>query len=276
MFSHSRSKTLAFLALSSACVSFNAWVSASTGLASDDADYVESLKIVQAKIERERTIEKSNASGALSSTLLFRLMGRYYEVGDQWDVAAFLVDHPNHAPNAGHGRGASRSEGVRKGGVFRYRVAEINRSPQPSVVIEVRQLSAHGLKPVDSKVEKLTLKMNDQMLQSEKAYSLAGRVAPVRVAPSGVRSQLTELELFPLDVPELLTAIAEKPTRLPKLPAAAERVLSQAGASLALREATWFEQDDFFGRPIQALWERGKPWPSYFRTSTGIAVLLTR
>jgi hypothetical protein len=240
-------------------------------LATDE--YAAQLRIIQKKIERQRASETSSGSGALSSTLLFRLMGRYYEVGDHWEVAAWVTPHPNMSPNSEERKSAS---GVQKGGIFRYEVVSVNKTAAPSVVIEVRQLTAHGMTPIDRRVDKISLTMDDKMVQSQKSYFLHGSSRPLRVAPSGMRSRVSELELFPLDVPELVSAIAETPLKLPELPAAVSELMGRLGVSPELKQATWFEQDDFFGRPIQALWERGKLWPSYFRTSNGVAVLLTR
>jgi hypothetical protein len=236
-------------------------------------DYSEQLRIVQKKIERQRASETTLGSGALSSALLFRLMGRYYEVGDHWEVAAWITQHPNMAPNSEERKSTSS---VRKGGIFRYEVVSVNKNAKSSVVIEVRQLWAHGMTPVDTRVEKISLTMNDKMVQSQKSYLLKGISRPLHVAPSGMRSQISELELFPLDVPELVSAVAETPLRFPEVPTAVSDLMARLGVSTELKQATWFEQDDFFGRPIQALWEKGKLWPSYFRTSNGVAILLTR
>src|SRR4051812_17841750 len=83
------------------------------------------LRIVQAKIERERGAVAEPQ--ALSSSLLYRLLGRYYEVGDHWDVAAWVTENPNMIPNAE--RPPTQGPRVRKGGVFRYEVVAVKGAP---------------------------------------------------------------------------------------------------------------------------------------------------
>src|SRR4051812_33691865 len=61
-----------------------------------DQEYIAALKIAQQKIERERAARETHENGAnaLSSSLLTKLMGRYYRVGDKWKVAAWNLDNP--------------------------------------------------------------------------------------------------------------------------------------------------------------------------------------
>jgi hypothetical protein len=238
-----------------------------------DAEYIAALKTAQQKIERERAANAAHADGnnsnALSSSLLTKLMGRYYRVGDKWEVAAWNFDN---AAMRRTDQPEYLTSKPRRGGVFRYEVVDVRTGAEPQAVIQVTQLNAHGLKPVDGKVERLILTMNDRMLQSEKAYQIAGRIT--RVSPNGIRSSLTPLELYPLDVPELVTAIQLEPEKMPELPPEIARVVGSRKPDLS--QSLWFEQDDLFGRPIQALWERGNPWPSYFKTTHGVAVLLRK
>jgi hypothetical protein len=239
----------------------------------NEEEYLAALKIAHQKIERERAAHATRASSenALSSSLLVKLMGRYYRVGDRWDVAAWNFDNPAMRRTSDPTSLQSRP---RRGGLFRYEVVEVKNTTEPEVVIHVTQLSESGMKPVDPKVEKLILRMNDRMMQSLKAYQIQGHPGLTHVSPTGVRSPVTPLELFPLDVPELFTAVQMTPEKMPELPREISEISSRLGVKMNLSQSLWFEQDDVFGRPIQALWERGNPWPSYFRTAHGVALLV--
>jgi hypothetical protein len=234
-------------------------------------EYMNALKIAEQKVLRER--EAHSNAGALSSTLLAKLFGRYYQVGDTWDVAAWVMDQPQMRKTE---ETDALKQRTRKGGIFRYVVKEVKTGTSPQVKIEVTQLSQYGFAPVDSKVEKLLLTMNDKLMQSEKNYFLVGGSGPMRVSPDGIRSARTELELFPLDVPEVLTADQQKLNAMPELPAGAKELARQIGFKPDLGKSLWFEQDDFFGRPVQILWQHADPWPSYFRTPNGVAILIRK
>ncbi len=243
-------------------------VASSSSYAMSEKDYKQALKIVSDKIARTR---EANSASALSSPIIKAYFGRYYRVGDSWDVASWEIKSPMMSMTP---ISENQPTKVGKGGVFRYEVKEVRNGASPQVVIGVKQISDFGMAPVDPKVEELTLTMSDRFVQTEKAYRLQGGTSPVKVSPDGLHSRITPLELYALDVPEIATAIRNTPTSAPELPAAVQSVASRASYRPDLRQSTWLEQDDFFGRPVQILWQYGNPWPSYLKTSTGISILL--
>ena len=237
------------------------------------ADYENALNLAEKKVLREKAAHSSTA-GAVSSAMLNTLFGRYYQVGDNWDVAAWHTDKSSMM------RMTDAPEQLKPrpslGGIFHYEVTRVKTGMKPEVDIVVTQKEAFGLKTVDQKVEKLTLTMNDEMKQSLKAYSINGRL--VKVSPEGIHSGITALELFPLDIPEVVTADRQTVTKLPELPADIQSVANRTSYASGsdLSQSMWFEQDDFFGRPISMLWQHGNPWPSYLKTSNGIALLISK
>jgi hypothetical protein len=243
--------------------------------AMSEKDYLEALKFANTKVTEQ--LAKKNAlqnnAFSLSSTLIKSLYGRYYQVGDQWDVAAWQMQ--NSAMRMIGDRHALKNS-YSNGGVFHYEVVEVKTGIKPQVKIQVTQLESHGLSLQDKSVEKLILTMNDQMVQSEKTYFFKGKAQGVRVSPEGIRSGITNLELYPLDVPELYTADKKRNPKLPALPSPIQALATQVGFNPNLSQSFGFEQNDFFGRPIQVLWQYGDPWPSYFKTTAGIAILIRK
>src|SRR5689334_301836 len=79
-------------------------------------DYLATLKIADQYVQRRKQMSTANA---LSSTMLMGLMGRYYKVGDTWEVIAY-----RSVPTAM--RMTNDPEQLRPGagdvGVFRYQV----------------------------------------------------------------------------------------------------------------------------------------------------------
>lgn len=244
-----------------------------------DADYQAALKLAQKKVMRLKKWNTLTASltdssaNALSSSLIRNLFGREYRVGDSWDVASWtfektmarMTTDPAHLEERGG-----------RGGVFHYEVISVKTTPEPEVIIQVTQLEQYGIKKADARVRSLHLLMNDRMLQSHKTYQIedhAGRPHAISVSPDGVHSAITTLELFPLDVPELNTASG--PTQqLPTLPDGLKSVAAQAGFHPDPAKSRSFDQDDFFGRQIQAIWQQGDPWPAYIKTSNGVSILI--
>lgn len=244
----------------------------SLSASSSRENYLAALKIADRHVQRQKELEANNA-GALSSTIIKRLYGRYYRVGDAWTVAAIQTQ-----PMAMLRTGSSGANALHEGqiGIFRYEVIEVRNGAEPEVVLQVTQQSAHGLKPVDSKVESLTLTMNDKLSQSLKEYKLRGSSGSrtASMVLNGVRSGGTPLELFPLDVPDAYTAVEQQASAVPQLPGKLSAVAQQAGFNPNVSQSTWFEQNDFFGRPIQFLWQSGDPWPAYLKTPHGVSILI--
>lgn len=233
-----------------------------------EKDYKNALKLAEAKVLRTRN---ASAASALSSPIIRAYFGRYYRVGDSWDVASWEVKNPmmsmtpipeNPVTKTGHG------------GVFHYEVKEVRSGVTPEVVIAVTQLSDLGMTPVDPKVAELTLTMSDRYVQTEKSYRMRGQADAVRVSPHGIHTRVTLLEIYALDVPEIETAERNTPSALPDLPSAVQAIASRTSYHPDLSRSTWLEQDDFFGRPVQLLWQYGDPWPAYLKTSTGMSILI--
>ena len=241
-----------------------------SSISSSREAYISALKLADQKVKRL----KEHASGdpnAISSAVLRALFGRYYQVGDRWDVAALRFDHSVM-------RMTSDPEQLKTSGdvvaLFHYEVIKVKTGMSPQVVIKVTQVESNGIPILDPKVTELTLTMNDQLVQSDKAYLFKGASQPVKVSPDGIRSRITPLELFPLDVPDVVTAERQDAISLPELPGKLQSVAAQAGFKPDFAKSSWFEQDDFFGRPVQILWQQGDPWPAYLKTPNGIAILL--
>ncbi len=57
-----------------------------------DEEYQAALKVAQKKVARQKSLNSQSAN-ALSSSLIRTLFGRYYQVGDNWDVAAWTFDN---------------------------------------------------------------------------------------------------------------------------------------------------------------------------------------
>lgn len=247
-------------------------VNASNDTMRSQPEYIAALKIADRAVQRKKALQQ-NGGSALSSAIIKSFFGRYYQVGDTWDMAMVRIAIPAM-------RMTSDSDKLkpieRLQSVFRYRVTEVQSGENPEVTIEVTQLDAYGLKPVDPKVEKLTLKMDDRLIQSRKAYSIKGLSEPVLAAGDGPRSRVTALELLPLDAPEIVTAMKQDATKLPELPASLEEIAKKTSYDPDLSRSTWMDQDDFFGRPIEILWQKGDPWPTYMKTVHGVAILVRK
>jgi hypothetical protein len=231
--------------------------------------YKAALQVAQKKALKKSLLNPN--SGALSSTLIKSLLGRYYTKGDNWDVAAWQVSHS----------GMRRlddpkylQDRIGTPGLFHYEVISVKNGLKPEVVLQVTQKEGPGFSTIDAKVSELHLTMNDQLHQSEKTYFFKDQSSELHVSPEGVHSRMTPLELFPLDVPEVTTADLQTRTELPELPQVIQTFTNKIGFKPDFSKSTWFEQDDFFGRPVQILWQHGDPWPSYLKTTNGIAILI--
>lgn len=241
-------------------------------LAMSDSDYLQALKIADQKVAAQKK-SRSSTGGALSASLLKNLLGRYYEVGDQWEVLAWhfvpsmmrMTSEPNRLDAS-----------LREAGVFRYQVIAIRTGIHPEVDIEVTQLEKLGYKPVDSKVESLRLTLSDSLVQNKKSYLFKNLSEYIPVSPEGIRSSITPLEFLPLDAPEIMSAMRTQITTLPILPEVIRKVVIPLGYAPDPAKGTWFESEDFFGRPVQLLWQRGDFWPSYLATPGGFAILLPK
>lgn len=249
-----------------------AWVGSAIADPAQDY-YREALRVADQHVQKQKRREAEGAS-ALSSSLIRELLGRYYQVGDRWEVAAAQRISALSRPIVEPG---PQRDSVGAVGVFRYEVVEIASGATPQVVLQVTQLAKHGVRVADPRVQFLRLKMSDALRQGQKTYVLAGSGERVDVIPQGIRSGFTSLEFFPLDVPELSDPdVSESVAAVPELPAELSRVARAAGWTPKPAAGRWYDQSDFFGRPVRFLWERGKLWPTYLETPQGIAILLDR
>lgn len=254
-----------------------------SGFAStSENEYRQSLQIAEQKVARSKILLQSgnlsaDSSSALSSPTVARFFGRPYRVDDTWVVAAWQS-------NPGIARMTSDPQSLRgdkgKVGLFQYRVIEVKNSPVPEVSISIRQLNSRETPApvIDERVEKILLKMNDSTIQTHKSYvfKTSDGSREVTVAPEGLRSRITQLELFPLDVPEVASAAAVSANAFPELPQALQAFFKQRDTALDLGRTLRVEQDDFFGRPVTILWQQGEPWPAYLKTTQGIAILIAK
>ncbi len=259
-----------FRGVLSSTLIFNTLVFSLNTLASmPEKDYKAALQVAEAKVVKKASA--LNQAQALSASMIKQLFGRYYQVGDSWDVAAWPM---NHATMRMTSDPVQLQNKLGKGGLFHYEVVEVKSGTVPQVILQVTQVQSNDFTIVDPKITRLMLTMNDQFAQSKKVYFFQNQTSGVEVSPEGVHSRVTSLELFPLDVPDVVTADRHTHPSLPTLPPQvlpfAERIHFKPNLSHCL----WFEQDDFFGRPVQILWQKGDPWPTYFKTSGGIALLV--
>jgi hypothetical protein len=228
-------------------------------------EYIAALRIADQYVQRQKALASS--ANALSASALRRLMGRYYRVGETWDVAVFR-------PNTSMMRMTDDPEQLRSrggmAGIFRYKVSELKVGERPEIVIEITQLEDFGIKPIDSEVDHIALKVDDRLAQIGKTYFF--RSSSIISVPGRVRP----LDLLPLDAPEVLTAERHEVTALPQLPVVLSQIASQAGVHFDRSRSSWLEQSDFFGRPVRFLWQQGDPWPSYLSTANGVAILIRK
>lgn len=243
-------------------------------------DYARALRIAQRHVERKRNVQNALSPqsevaavanrpmrGAADAYARFR--GSEYRVGDTWTVAAQQA-----LPTAMRRTSEPGLLEPSLGPVvlFRYRVVAL----EPNLRLEITQAEQPGTAPADARVEKITIEVNAATEQVSKSYHFRGKQRPAKVSPEGIRSRVSPLELYPLDVPEILTAEISDAKEFPSVPPRLRDTATRLGASLSppSREAKWMEQDDFFGRPVQLLWRPGDPWPAYLKNAQGLAVLL--
>jgi hypothetical protein len=210
---------------------------------------------------------------------LIPLLGRSYQVGDSWDVIAWKTTSSIAAPFARHDSVEDNPQStVGQAGLFHYEVRDVKTGADGKIVIRVRQLTELGFVPVDPKVDELILTLNDQlqgqMLQTHKAYHFAGHSELVPVSENGVHSSVSPLELYPLDAPEPESPVETRATQLPILPDPISGIATRLGWNPQLSKTYQLNQEDFFGRSIEMLWQQGDPWPTYLKTPNGIAILL--
>ena len=161
-------------------------------------------------------------------------------------------------------------------GIFHYEVTQCGNTPDAAYTVRIRQINLPGFRWVDPRVDALELQAQPGNTQTVKRYFFRGNANAVPVIPEGLHSAITPLELYPLDIPEILSAEKKAPTEFPKVPVELTRAQPDFREKTDLSRSIWFEQDDFFGRPVQLLWQKGDPWPAYIKTSSGISILIRK
>jgi hypothetical protein len=242
--------------------------------AMDPSSYSEALKIADEYVKKQRAAQIENRSQALSTSMVRALYGRYYEVGETWDVAAIHLDSSAMRRTSDPDQLRDREGRV---GIFRYEVKKVTGGAHPEILVHVSQLSDFGKSPIDPKIQTVVLKVDDQLNENDKTYVRAGTPTMVLSGSStAMRTQATPLELYPLDVPDVATADRATTSQMPELPSGLQAIASQVGWKPELGRSAWFDQSDFFGRPVQFLWQQGDPWPAFLKTPHGVAILIRK
>ena len=239
-----------------------------------EAEYKAALQFADKKVQKQKAL--TVGPNALSEKLIARtwlkeLLGSPYKIGDHWDVAAWQI---NRSSARMTGDPTQLLPEISNFGIFHYEVVNVKSGDSPTVTLKITQTDTPQSRPVDSRITSLDLTMTDEFNQIEKSYFFKGHASGVRVSPEGIRSGMTTLELFPLDIPEITSADRKRAKAIPQLPEKIQSYANQIQLKPDLSKSAWFEQDDFFGRPIQVLWQQGQPWPIYMKTSYGIALLI--
>ena len=244
-----------------------------TYAAMPEKDYRAALQVAEKTVLRKN--QNKSGSGNLSASTLKMLFGRFYQVGDNWDIASWNFKNSEIRKLDDHEH-IKKKLGAR--GMFHYEVTRVRAGSNPEVDFKVTQVSSNEFKPVDPRVSHLNLTMRltsqDQLIQVHKTYSfLSSNVSNNNVSNN---NDQTPLELFPLDIAETLNAEQLPKATEPELPSEIQDAAHKLGFRPLLSQSTEFQQDDFFGRPIQILWQHGDPWPVYLRTVNGIAILIRK
>jgi hypothetical protein len=226
------------------------------------------LDIASRYAAKQQERRKQIASGALlaQAPVQEALMGKRYNVGDQWDVISFQ----NFNTEIAKGDGIRNGEVRGRAAGFHYQVTSVN-----PLTIEITQAPILGLKIVDSDVTSITLSYDQRYKEVSKTYHLANHQSAT--FPAGeMRNRLIPLDSFPLEVPSISDSapVAATANVLPKLPGQLAQLAQQASYAPDFASSKWIDDDDFFGRGVQVLWQKNSPWPSYFSTPLGTSILV--
>src|SRR5262245_7430381 len=118
--------------------------------ANSDVAYKTGLEAAERKALR--TTQKTATSQAVSTTLVKQLLGRFYRIGDSWEVAAWQIN-PTMMRMTGEGNRLQKNLG--SGGIFHYEVVSLKSGIQPQIGLEITQISKFGFNQIDPKVSKL-------------------------------------------------------------------------------------------------------------------------
>ena len=230
-------------------------------------DYLAALKVADRYVQKKKQASV-NRMGALSTSPVSELFGRYYQEGDSWDVAAVRID-PNMAPGAD-------GDKISPPAIFHYQVTRVSTGWSSGIEIHVTQIEQFGAKVVDAKVKEIVLLLNGKFQEQSKKYIMNGTNQPVVGSVDGMGGNFSGLEFFPLDIFDIATADKSQPTVLPEIPLPLSKISAQTAFKIDASRSRLFDQEDFFGRSVQAIWQAGDPWPAFIRTPHGIAVLIKK
>ncbi|HUP56775.1 MAG TPA: hypothetical protein VM598_04930 [Bdellovibrionota bacterium] len=247
------------------------WLPA-TASADTRKEYFDALKAAQAKVERAKQARELRAQSALvGETSLAPSLAPRHRVGDRWKVAAWSSD-PNAMRHTSDPAALEKRSG--RGAIFLY---EVVRVAAGEVEIKVTQLEESGFTKIDARVDALTIAFKSGFAQERREYQLGGSSPRTfKASPEGMRAPVSYLELFPLEAPELSTAVRTAARELPEMPEPLRALWKSRGRALDLGQSEHIEQDDFFGRRIEAIWQAGQPWPTVLKTPHGTAILLEK
>jgi hypothetical protein len=208
-------------------------------------EYEKALVRAQSKITRERTSNSEALSTSNISTL-----HRAYQVGDAWSVLSW--NWSDLTPSAGHGA------------VFSYVVTQVG----------AQQIKIRVTQTVDPKVQSVQLTLQNFLFDSQREIRFQTRT--VTLSGDTMPGNLSPLESYPFEFPDLRSAekVVLSPSFTDEIPPEALDTAKKMGFQLDSSQATRFEAQDSFGRPINVVWQRGDIWPTYANTSHGFMFLL--
>lgn len=257
---------------------------------------------LQALKETSRAVQERTESGLSSGNRSLVRMGSGLRVGMRWLVAMERTRPQGMKPVGAEAVTSRYEESLRDLAVFRYEVTAPN--PEGGYDISIRPVVDRGagvdVRWVDPRFEEVRLTLDAQGRQVAKSYVFPSerldseRVA--RVSADGVRSKISGLELFPLDWPSGLVRSTARTRGVLRgdgnartdvelrLPAGLQELLNRSEFAVRTPVAGGDSRDggsgemgsgsDFFGRPIEARYVPGFPWPERLESAQGVAVLL--
>lgn len=239
------------------------------------SDYLKALQIADQHVRKQKAAQAMEAQGAtaLISDGHFNPLEYPYQAGQKWIVAAQRTESSIMRRTDDPSQLAKRAESI---GFFQYEVVQVTRGEKPKLALKITPIAYDGIEPVDTRVNELSLTVDGQFRQVAKAYKVAGRAEPIAVNPDGIRSRLSPMELYPLDAPSIFGVSAEAVTAQPELPGKLAEIAKKQGFALDPGKSHRFDQDDFFGRGVEFIWQKGDPWPAYMKTPMGVAVLVRK
>jgi len=262
------------------CV-LGASLTATAASAMTERDYFSALQFADQHVRKLKDRRTSRAGALLSAPAveqsdLVSLHGRPWKKGDHWLVVMLKSEELRAAPPSAEGElsHTRRPELA----LFEYQVVE--SQPGGDVWVRVEPRSDWGILPVDPRVRSILLRTDESLRQKSKQYIfgtthwLAAPEVRVGVSPDGLRSPITPLELYPLDLPRLDLGEGKRVLELPALPEPLRAVAKSTGYRIEPSQGMWFEEQDFFGRPVSLFWRQGDPWPAYLKTPYGVSLLI--